>query len=411
MTTDYPRSEQVTLRLSRSEINRLVNEELHRSALSIGVMVISELLEHEVKRLCGERRRRNEQRQAYRYGTQPGYVVLGTQKVRLARPRVRTRDCKREVQLEVYRRLQQTDVIDEAVMRRLVRGVSCRNYGSVIDTIRESVGVSRSSVNRAFVRASEQRVREFYARRFEGTRFVAIFIDGVQFKRQTVIVAIGVTAKGSKVVLSVRHGATENARVCMDLLEELRQRGVCTEVPTLFVLDGSKALRAAVERVWGEYAVVQRCRLHKMRNVRAYVAEELWSEVLNQMRSAYAEKDVTKARRRLTTLARWLDRVAPAAARSLREGLEETLTVASLRLPAKLARSLTSTNLVESPFERVRSITRRITRWSGDMRIRWSVTALLEAEQRFIRISGANCTDKLTAALDRLAPSTQRRSA
>ena len=414
MNTDYPSKgepDQVTLRLSRTEVTRLVNEELHRSALSIGVMVITELLEDEVKRLCGERRRRNEKRQGYRYGTQPGYVVLGSQKIRLARPRVRTRDCKREVQLEVYRRLQQTDVIDQAVMGRLVRGVSCRNYRGVIDTIRESVGVSRSSVNRGFVRASEQRVGQFYARRFEGTRLVAIFIDGVQFKRQTVIVAIGVTAKGSKVVLSVRQGATENARVCMDLLEELRQRGVCTEVPTLFVLDGSKALRAAVERVWGECAVVQRCRLHKMRNVRAYVAEDLWGEVLNQMRAAYAEKEITTARRRLMTLARWLDRVAPAAARSLREGLEETLTVSSLRLPAKLARSLTSTNVVESPFERVRSVTRRITRWSGDMRIRWSVTALLEAEQRFIRISGADCVDKLTAALDRLALSTQRRSA
>jgi putative transposase len=288
-------SDQITLRLSREEVNRLVNEELQRSALSLGVMVISELLELEVERLCGERRKRSEKRQAYRYGSEGGYV-LGAQKVRLMRPRVRTTDGRREVQLEVYRRLQQKDVINEAVMRRLVRGVSCRSYAGVVDTIQASIGISRSSISRAFIEASQERVRQFYARRFDGRRFIAVFIDGVQFKRQRVIVAIGITTDGTKVVLSVRQGATENARVCIDLLEELRDRGVRTDVATLFVLDGSKALHTAVERVWGDCAVVQRCRLHKIRNVRAYVSDDLWGEVLQQMRAAYAETNVIKAR-------------------------------------------------------------------------------------------------------------------
>lgn len=395
-------SDEVTIRFNREELDRMINEELHRSALSVGVLVISELLEHEVGQLCGPRRKRDQKRRSYRHGTQGGYVVLGGQKVRIERPRVRTTDSRREVPLTLYRRLQQTDVIDDVVMRRLLRGVSCRSYRSVVETIARSAGVARSSVSRAFIRASEQRIREFSRRRFSGTRFVTIFIDGVHFKGQMVIVALGVTSEGRKVVLSVRQGASENARVCMDLLEELRERGVSTEVKTLFVLDGSKALHSAVERVWGTQAIIQRCQVHKMRNVRSYVGNEFWSEVHTQMQKAYADKDPAKGRRRLLTLAKWLDRIEPAAARSIREGLEETLSVASLGLPDKLARSLKTTNPVESPFQRVRSITRRITRWTGDMRIRWCINGLMEAEQRFIRISGAQSIDKLTAALDRL---------
>ena len=395
-------SDELTIRLSREEVERLINEELHRSALSVGVMVISEMLEHEVNELCGGHRKRNPARRGYRYGTQSGYIVLGGQKVRIDKPRIRTIDGRREVQLALYARLQQTNVIDKAVARRLVRGVSCRNYRSVVETIAGSVGVARSSVNRSFIRATEERVREFYSRRFTGTRLVAIFIDGVHFKGQMLMVAIGVTSEGRKVVLSVRQGATENASVCIDLLEELRERGVSTDQTTLFVLDGSKALHSAVKRVWGERALIQRCQVHKMRNVRAYVTNELWGEVQSRMRSAYADRDVTSARKRLMTTAKWLDRVAPAAAGSLREGLEETLTVAALRLPPTLVRSLVSTNPVESPFQRVRSVTGRITRWTGQMRVRWCVAGLLEAEHRFQRISGAKLIDKLTVALDRI---------
>jgi len=401
-------SNEVTIRLDRNELERMINEELHRSALSVGVMVISELFEYEIAQICGERRKRSTKRGGYRYGTQSGYIVLGGQKVRIEKPRIRTLDGRREVQLALYNQLQQTSVIDKSVMRRLVRGVSCRNYRSVVETITGSVGLSRSSVSRSFIRATEARVAEFYNRRFTGMRMAAIFIDGVHFKGQMVVAAIGVTSEGRKIVLSVRQGATENARVCIDLLEELRQRGLSTEQNTLFILDGSKALHAAVEQVWGRHALIQRCQVHKMRNVRAYLGEELWSEVQSQMRTAYAEKDAARARKRLLTTAKWLDRVAPAAARSLREGLDQTLTVASLRLPDTLVRSFLTTNPVESPFQRIRSLTGRITRWTGEMRVRWCITGLMEAEQRFNRISGAKHIDKLTIALDRLGMASSR---
>jgi putative transposase len=392
--------DELVLRLDRAEVERLLNEELHRSALSVGVAVISEMLEEDVRRMCGQSGKRTPKRQGYRHGSQGGYVVMGGQKVRLEKPRVRSIDGKRELSLLTYRHLQRVDVISQRVLERLVRGVSCRSYRSVIDTIGQAVGNSRSSVSRQFIKASEERVRQFMMRRFEGVRFAAIFIDGARFKGQTMVVAIGIDSIGTKRVLSVRQGATENARVCADLLEELRQRGVDTEQTTLFVLDGSKALHGAVERVWGTAALIQRCRLHKIRNVQAYVPERLWPEVLTQLRRAYAEIDYRKARRSLETTARWLDRVAPAAARSLREGLDQTLTVCRMKLPHPLRRSLTSTNLVESPFARIRSISRRVTRWQGDMRLRWCVAGLLEAEQRFIRIPGAHLMDKLLAALD-----------
>jgi putative transposase len=401
-------SNKVTIQLDRGEIERLINEELHRSALSVGVAVISELLEFEVAEVCGERRKRSPQRQGHRYGRQSGTIVLGGQKVRIDKPRIRSIDGRREVQLALYNRLQQTNVIDKTVMRRLVRGVSCRNYRSVVETIAGSVGVSRSSVSRAFIRATSEQMTEFYKRRFTGLRMAAIFIDGVHFKGQMVVAAIGVTSEGRKVVLSVRQGATENARVCMDLLEELRERGVSAEQSTLFILDGSKALHAAVERVWGTHAVIQRCQIHKMRNVRAYVGQELWGQVQSEMRAAYADKDSAKAKKRLLTTVKWLERVAPSAARSLREGLDETLTVASLRLPDTLVRTLKSTNPVESPFQRIRSVTGRITHWSGEMRVRWCITGLMEAEDRFNRISGAKHIDKLIIALDRLDASSSR---
>jgi transposase-like protein len=281
----------------------------------------------------------------------------------------------------------------------------------VIEAVAESAGVSRSSVSRLFVAASESKLRQLLQRRFNGVRFMAIFIDGVQFKRQTLVVAIGVNTEGRKVVLSIRQGATENARVCSDLLEELRDRGVSTDVPTLFVLDGSKALRAAVGRVWGELAVIQRCRVHKLRNLEAYANEQLWPQVRDRVRAAYAETNYHKAKRSLLLTARWLERIAPAAAASLYEGLEETLTVTRLNLPLKLRKTFSSTNLVESALSRVRMLTSRVKRWRNRMCLRWTATALLHAEETFDRINGFLDMPSLITALGGLDGSFQVRTA
>lgn len=383
----------------RVSIEQLVSSELHSFALEIGAQVISQFLEEHVERLCGARRSRGA-RQGYRYGKEAGYVVLGGQKVRIERPRVRSIDNKREIELSLYRQLQQSDLISAPVVRRLMKGVSCRNYLDVVDTVARSIGVSASSVSRSFVDATTALADQLMRRRFEQTRFPVILIDGVCFQGTTLIAAIGVNEQGVKRVLSVREGATENAQVCVDLLEELRERGVSTDVRTLFILDGSKALRSSVLRVWGENALIQRCRVHKLRNVQAYVPEQTWPQAAARIRSAYAEPLYAKAKRSLESTARWLDTICPAAGASLREGLEETLTVVRLKLPSRLRRSLSSTNMVENVFSRVRTICGRVKRWRPGMRLRWCAAALLEAERTFHRVPGAQHLNALLVALD-----------
>lgn len=326
--------------------------------------------------------------------------MVGGAKAAIERPRVRGTNGK-EIALKLYETMQRSGR-DEQVMRRLVRGVSCRNYRAVIDAIRKGYGVSASSVSRSFVQASEARVRELAERRFDDVAFAAMFIDGINFSRRSLVVAVGVTERGEKRVLGVREGATENARVCTDLLEDLRNRGVDTSRRTLFVLDGSKALRAAVERVWGDCAEIQRCQQHKLRNVAAYVPQEQWPDLGAAIRKAYAETSYKKAKRMLETVARWLDRINPHAGASLREGLEETLTVTRLGLRGLLRRTFASTNLVEGIFERTRTMTSRVKRWrDGGMRQRWCATALLHAEATFRAVKGCSEMPLLLSALGR----------
>lgn len=396
-----PESGVIGFWLDRDELERLITTELHTAALRIGKEVIAELIEHEVKRLCGERRKRGPMRSAHRFGRQQGYMTLGGHKVRFQRPRVRSLDGRKEMTLEIYQRLQRSDVLDEAVMRRLVHGVSCRNFARVIDVIRESAGISRSSTSRRFVASTEQRLRSFEQRRFEDIRLAAIFIDGVCFRGQTLVVALGVDDRGRKHVLAIRQGATENATVSTDLLQMLRERGVRADQPTLFVIDGSKALRAAISRIWGENAIVQRCRVHKLRNIQGYVPKSLWPEIRAQIQKAWAQRDYSKARRLLQTTARWLERINPAAGASLNEALDDTLTVTRLNLDPLLQRTFSSTNTVESLLARVRLMTGRVKRWrSGTMRLRWCATALLEAEQNFDRINGYRSIHQLVRILD-----------
>jgi transposase-like protein len=234
-------------------------------AVELGLLVATALLEDEVKRLCGARYERRPDRTCTRYGRQGGVITLGGQKVPVDRPRVRRADGGGEAPLETYAKLQSPDAMPQAVLRRMVRGVSTREYEHVVDMAREGFGVDRSSVSRQFVRASAADVRALAERRFEGQRYATVMIDGVDYAGETMVVALGITEDGTKRVLGLRQGATENAEVCAALLEDLRNRGLDTGRPTLFVLDGSKALHAAVTRVWGKNAVIQRCQLHTIR--------------------------------------------------------------------------------------------------------------------------------------------------
>jgi putative transposase len=401
--TQAGRERAVQLVLDREELVAMMQDSLTSFATEMGLKVATLLLEDEVNQRCGERYERVPERTVTRYGHQGGVAVIAGQKLPIVRPRMRyTRQCG-EADLETYARLQSPEAMPESVLKRLVRGVSCRDYQGVVELAREGFGVQRSSVSRSFVKASADEVRQLAERRFDGVRIPVIYLDSVVYAEETMTVALGVLENGTKRVLGVRQGATENAAVCTALLGDLQQRGLDTSQPTLLVLDGSKALHAAVKRVWGHNALIQRCQVHKKRNVREHLPEKHWDELSRQLHAAYNETDYDEALRRLNTTARWLERLNPDAAASLREGMEETLTVIRLGVPELLRRTLATTNPIESAFSVAENVTRRVKRWrEGDMRQRWCVAGLLRAESKFRRVKGYRHMPQLLQALDRI---------
>jgi transposase-like protein len=391
----------VQLTLDRGEVLREMQEGLHRLGVSLGLELATLMMQDEVERLCGSRYERQAERQATRHGQQRGVITIAGQKMALDRPRVRSTRERRELPLEVYGLARREDAMPAAVLTRMVRGVSCRDYEGVIESAAEGFGVKRSSVSRAFKAASAKKIGEISERRLDDTRFPIVFIDGIGWADTTMVVALGIAEDGSKRVLGFREGATENGEVCKALLEHLVERGLDTSRSTLFVIDGGKALRKAIGRVWGARALVQRCRVHKKRNVEGHVPDRFWPEVARMLDKAWAEPDVDRARKQLTTVATYLDRIAPDAASSLREGMEETLTVTRLRVEPMLAVHLVTTNPIESSFSCVRKLTGRVKRWrSGIMKHRWCATGLLDAEKRFRRIKGFASMPHFMTTLD-----------
>jgi putative transposase len=397
------KAREIQLTLDPEEVLAMLQDSLIEFATEMGLKVATLLLEEEVNQRCGPRYERTPGRTVTRYGHQRGMAVIAGQKLPIPRPRMRyTQQCG-EADLETYARLQSPEAMPRAVLKRLVRGVSCRDYEGVVDLAREGFGVRKSSVSRSFVVASAAEVRQLAERRFDGLRIPVIYIDGVAYAGETMTVALGVLENGAKRVLGLRQGATENAAVCTALLENLQQRGLDASRPTLLVLDGAKALHAAVKRVWGGNALIQRCQVHKKRNVRQHLPEKHWDELSRQLNAAYSEMDFEEALKRLKTTARWLERINPDAAASLREGLEETLTVVRLGVPDLLRRTLATTNPIESAFSVAQNVTRRVKRWrDGDMRQRWCVAGLMRAESKFRRVKGYRHIPQLLKTLDRL---------
>lgn len=387
---------EIQLRFNRGEVLQELQEGLHRFAMGLGLELARQFMEEEVTLLCGHRHERVGERSASRHGTQRGTITLAGQKIPIERPRVRSTRGGGEIPIQVYGVAQRDTAMPDAVLQRMVRGVSSRDYEGVIERAADGFGIKRSSVSRAFKTASARKIEELRERRLE-QRFPVIFIDGVGYADSLMIVALGVAEDGHKVVLGFREGATENVLACKDLVE----RGVDSMLPTLFVLDGSKALRRAVADVWGTRATVQRCRAHKKRNVKAHVSDKHWPEVERMLVRAWSEKSYPKALKQLQTLVSYLDRISPDAANSLREGLDETLTITRLGVPAELSSHLHTTNPIESAFSITRRLTGRVKRWrDGTMKLRWCATGLVEAEKRFRRIKGYRDIPKLIHALD-----------
>jgi len=337
-----------------------------------------------------------------RHGSQPGVVCLSTQKVRVRKPRLRKKGGgpQAEVPVPAYEAMQSDGALGEKLSSILLRGVSTRNYEEVIPEMAETCGVSKSSVSREFIEASAEQLKALAERRFDELDLLVIYLDGVQFGGHHVIGAVGVDTDGRKHVLGLVEGATENAVVVKGLLERLVERGVRPDRRRLFVIDGSKALRAAIEAVFGAGNLVQRCRHHKVENVTGHLPQELRDQVKTAMKAAYrlpADEGIA----RLKQQASWLERQYPSAAASLREGLDETFTVNRLSLSVSLRRCLATTNIVESPTSGVRLRTRRVTHWqNGEMVLRWAAAALLETEKNFRRIMGHQDLWMLKAVLD-----------
>ena len=338
------------------------------------------------------------------HGRQYGVVSLSERKLRVEKPRLRKKGngSGKEVAIPAYEAMIINSRLGCRILEILMKGVSTRQYKQILPEMAETVGVSKSQISREFMASSENQFKQLCERRFDGIDIVAVYVDGIQFGTCHVIVALGVDSGGSKHILGLREGSGENSRVATDLLNDLVDRGIKPDRLRLFVIDGSKALRCAIDAVYGPKNPVQRCRNHKIRNVLSYLPDEQQDQVKCAMKAAFSlEED--KGRQKLKQLAKWLQQEYPSAASSLLEGLEEMFTINALGLPKMLRRCLGSTNVIESPNSGVRSRTRRVKNWRDHgMVVRWVAASLLDMEQRFKRIMGYQQLWMLDAKLKEL---------
>jgi len=368
-----------------------------------GLAALDELFREEAVALAGPKGRQQAQRTHHHWGTTATELTFGGRRVQIRRPRVRgTTDG--EATLPSVARFRERDPLTARMMQQLLAGVSTRQYDASLEARpsgRRTRGSSKSAVSRTVVRRTRQRLHEQLTRRLEGLEVVALFMDGVVVAQQTVIVVLGITRDGTKIPLGLRVGSTENAVVCTELLQDLLARGLPLDGRVLCVIDGGKGLRKALGDVLGDAAVIQRCQLHKGRNLDALVPKSRQAYVRAALRRAYQAASATRARRQLTALATWLERNGHAeAATSVREGLEETLTVLKLGLPPRLRRFFATTNCIENLIGTLRHVTRNIKRWrDGDMRRRWIGLGLLRAAERFRRIKRHGELGALVSAL------------
>jgi putative transposase len=322
------------------------------------------------------------------YGSQDGQVSLADRQVKVKRPRLRHKE-NGEVKVPAYEALQQNAATAERMMGALLRGLSTRQYEEVLPEMADTVGVSRSSVSRQAIEGSMEQLRQLRERRWDQTDLLVLYIDGQRFGAHHVISSVGIDREGKKYILGIEPGATENAAAVKLLLTGLRDRGLPMNRKYLFVIDGSKALRAGIEEVFGADQPVQRCRNHKMRNVLDELPREQQPQVVNLMRAAWKITDADEGMKRLEGLARFLEHDYESAARSLREGMAEMFTVQKLKLPPSLYKCLGTTNVIESPQSGVQKRTNNVTRWrNAEMVERWVASAWLLTEKHFRKVVG-----------------------
>ena len=388
----------VQLPLPMVEVLRSIPDCIESMARQVGLLLAQSVIEEEVRQLAGERHARDGQSVPYRWGREDGYLIFGGTKVPLARPRVR--HLGKEVALESYDALRRDGKMQRAVKNKVVLGVSMRNYARAVDEFVDGYGIKKSSASRHFVAVSAQKVQELCERKLDGLKLAALILDGVHYAGLTIVVALGIDENGRKHVLGLYDGASENTAVCQGLLEDLIRRGLDPNAKYLCVIDGSKALAAAIRKVFGKDAPIQRCQVHKKRNVREHLPPKYHAAAMLRLSAAYGMKNYPDALDALKKTVKWLRELSESAAASLEEGMEETLTVHRLELPETLRKTFASTNCIESCFSRVGHLTRNVKNWKNVAMVRrWMGTMLLEAEQTFRRIKGHRSMPMLINAL------------
>jgi len=395
-----------SVRVALHDIAATAREGLLALSVSVGLAVMSEMMQAEVAARVGPKHARLAERTARRHAATDTSVVLGGRKVAVRRPRARTLDGQ-EVALESFAAFADDDQLDSLVFERMLAGLATRRHRAANEPVGEAVeaaarSTSKSAVSRRFVRATARELDELMSRDLSALRVAALMIDGIHFAQHCCVVALAISVDGTKTPVGLWLGDTENKRVATDLLADLVARGLTADDGLLVVIDGAKALRAAVDSVFGDQALVQRCTLHKRRNVTDYLPRDQRAFVGRKLAAAFTDPDPDKGLRAAQTLARSLEAKHPDAAASLREGLTEMFTVRRLGVSDRLARSLSTTNAAESMISVARDTTRRVKRWrDGTMVKRWVAAGLLNAERNFRRIKGCTDMPTLVAALHR----------
>jgi putative transposase len=389
------------------ELVGAAREGLLALSVGVGLTVVHQLMEREVDEVVGPKGKHDPDRTAKRHGHEDGSMTLGGRRVPVTRPRMRTADDEHELPVSTYEYFADRDPLTRAVMDRMLAGVSTRKYQVVGEPVGEEIeqqasATGKSTVSELFIERTRTALGELMGRRLDDMRLAVMMLDGLEVADRTHVVALGISTEGVKIPLGLWEGSTENATLVSMLLADLVDRGLDPDQAILFVIDGGKALRKAIRDVFGEHALVHRCHRHKERNVCDLLPERDRPQILARIRGAWALSDHHLAWERLELLASELDRTWPDAAGSLREGMDDTLTLMRLGIDGQLAKTLSSTNPCESMIEIVRYTQRNVKRWQqGDMRKRWTAVGMLVAEQQFRRIIGYRDLAKLVIAIER----------
>lgn len=373
---------------------------LIQELIPLGLMHVQEELQAEVRRLAGERYKRNGLPGHNRWTKQKGSVYIRDQKIPIVYQRVRDTINNVEVPLSIYERLQSPHREDEGLLKRVMHGLSCRNYKECAEAIPGALSLSPSTVSRRYIRASEKKLRELMERPLGGHDFVAVVMDGKRFGDDGIIIAIGITMDGRKVMLGLIQAATENHKVCKDFLMELIERELNYDNGLLFVIDGAKGLRKAINEVFGVSGMVQRCQWHKRENVVSYLPKGLQAAFRRKLQAAYGKGSYDEAMAALQRIKTELRLINESAVKSLEEGFEETLTIHRTGLKAKLGRSFTTTNMIESVMALLEQKTGKVDYWrNSSQKQRWVATSLLWAEQRLNKVNGYRHLSELRGVL------------